>query len=340
MIKFGIEQEIVFKNSKNRFLDFENTSYNDFQNIINQLPYYEEDSKIFECKSLEKEPKRWYVEGIEIFNSTNQPILTIPKAIEIRTTPNESIEMLVKEFSFSFNLLSKKAKEFDLIPVLTSSHPFKKEFNKKIKNHQRSKEELNIAKNSMLTFGMHLNISIDNLKQEEFMDVIQKLNYYLPFIIPFTFSSVFLNNQKFEGLSYRNYKRAKTRDLINIKKIKGKNIIEFRAFDSISNKNLQSSILYLIKDIILNKKLDKRLEKQDSVLIIKSSLYGFENIEIKEGILNIISTLQNFKTSNNSYLESLKKAVFLNTCSSKTIKERFDINQNIIESISNLYDFD
>lgn len=339
MIKFGIEQEIVFKDKENRFLDFTNTSYIEYQSIIEKLPFYENDLDFFECKSLEKMPKRWYVEGIEIYNKYNQLQSTLPKAIEIRTTPHTNIKELVNEFSNSFNLLSIKAKESNLFPVLTSNNPFKKEFNIDIAESKRTKSELLIAKNSMITFGLHLNISFKNLTKEKLTDIVEKLNYYTPFIIPLSFSSCFLEGKKFKGLSYRNYRRAKNRKLINIKTIKNTDIIEFRAFDSISNKKLLYSIINLVKDIILNPKLTKRLKEQDSQLIEKSSLFGFENDFIKKEILEVLSIIEKSFNSDKKYIKLLKEQIHTNSCSSKIIKKRFDKTNNIIESISNLYNF-
>ncbi len=340
MITFGIEQEIVFKDKNNTFLDFDNTKYEDFIKIINRLPIYDSDNNYFECKSLEIYPKRWYIEGIEIFDEYKNITSTIPKAIEIRTTPHKSINNLVKEFSDSFSLLRKEAKKEGFSPVLTSNNPFKDSLKKDIKLPNRTEKEKTIAKNSMTTFGMHINISIENFSRNELIELKKKINYYIPFIIPYSFSSGFSNNKKFDGLCYRNFIRAKNRELINLKRLKGIDILEFRAFDSSMSKNLLISLLYLMKGLILSPKLNKNLEKQDSDLIIRSSKFGFDDNLIKEEANKILNLIKLELKEKAVYLDNLEKFLNTNGCASQIAQTRYNKNKNIIDSISNLYDYD
>lgn len=337
MIKIGIEQEIVFKSLENKFLDFENTNYKMYQDIIKKLPFYEEDKKYFECKSLENIPKRWYIEGIELFDDEHKLVETLPKAIEIRTSPHINIKSLVEEFSQSFNLLEKEASSQKIYPVLTSSNPFRDKFEKEIEIQPRDKKNFDIAKNSMLTYGMHVNISIDSISLQSLKKIKDKINYYMPFIIPFSFSSPFLNSQEFKGLCYRNYKRAETRELVNIKQYKDINIIEFRAFDACASKELLSALIYLIKAIIKAKCLDKHTNTQDKELIKKSAINGFNDIVIKKGCKNILDSVN--KNIPEIELKLLKSILKTNNSYASIMKSEYLIKKNIIETISNQYKY-
>jgi hypothetical protein len=61
-MKIGIEQEFVFKDQAGRYLDLENTDYSLSMNIIDEFPLFAGDDDVFECKSLEQQPRRCYVD--------------------------------------------------------------------------------------------------------------------------------------------------------------------------------------------------------------------------------------------------------------------------------------
>jgi len=183
-LKIGIEQEFIFKDDDNNYLDFSNTSYNDFQIVVDNFPAYRSDNSILECKSLESVPKRCYVEGFERYDNNGKLLETIPKALEIRTPPFENINKLINNFASSYNKMIKIASSFGLFPILTSFNPFKNNNNvEELLKHQningRSERDLEIAKNSFLSNGLHVNIS--DKENINLQDIAEKLNFYLPY---------------------------------------------------------------------------------------------------------------------------------------------------------------
>ena len=273
-IKFGIEQELIFKNDKNEILDFSNSKYSQFKKIVDEFPFYEGDEEYFYLKSTETKPKRCYIEGFELHDEEGNIIETIPKGLEIRTTPHSNIQDLIEELENSFSLLKNLTEKENIYPIFISYHPFKTKFNlpEKVLEHEkkfRTEKELKIAMESMFTFGMHVSLSNNNWNKDILNKYVEKLNYYLPFIIPFSFSSPFLKGREFEGYCYRNYVRANYVKLVEIRKKNNQFYIEFKAFDVVKDKELLKGLIYLIKGIIIEETLKGRLKKKD-VNLIKS----------------------------------------------------------------------
>ncbi len=342
-IKFGIEHEFVFKNSNDEYIDFENASYETFQKIVDNFPSYIGDELIFECKSLEKSPKRCYIEGIERYNENGNLSHTMPKGLEIRTLPHSNIDLLIEEFFESFNIMAHLSADFGLYPVLTSSHPYKSSANKikdglnEIECKKRNAEELENALFSMLLHGMHVNISIDGIEKSSLKDVVQKLNYYLPFIIPYSFSSPFWNGNLFEGLSSRNYFQSNKRELIKIVNRKKIDVIQIAAFDACGDLDLLRSLLYLLKALILNQQLVEQLEVPNTSLIQHVSIVGFSDAKLLENSMKVLQDCEVSLSNENISFEYLKNIALTNSSYAMKIQQKFYESKNIMESISNQY---
>lgn len=109
MLLTGIEQEFVFADDRGRYLDADVADYELFHSIVDAMPLYEDDAKFLDCKSLELRPKRCYVEGFERHDASGKRIETLPKGIEIRTLPHDSIGGVVAEFRDSYSGLTQAA---------------------------------------------------------------------------------------------------------------------------------------------------------------------------------------------------------------------------------------
>ncbi len=336
-MKIGIEHEFVFKDSSNNYIDFTNSSYNSFKQIVDEFPAFKEDEKIFECKSLETKPKRCYIEGFEKYDLDNNILETIPKGLEIRTPPFEEVNEILDNFTASFKTMSELTSSVGLSPLLVSYNPFQdKESAQKYfedePHGKRSKKELSIAKKSMVTHGMHLNISFEN--KMDLKDILEKLYFYSPYIIPFSFSSPFCNNNLFGGLCYRNYIN---KQLVSLRKRNNVDTIQFRGFDAIGDLDLLKSLLLLIKAIILENELKGRSKKQDLTLVELSCIEGFSSKIIKNGIMEIIEEIKNYPKDNLVYLDSLRMMIDSNDSYAVKMKQDFRRTNNIVDSISNRY---
>ena len=344
MIKIGIEHEFVFKDRNDTYLDFENSTYSLFQKIVDAFPYIKNDDLLLECKSLEKFPKRCYVEGFERYDREGNLLQTLPSGLEIRTLPHSSIDAVIKDFTWSYRKMKFIAKSYGLSPLLTSTHPYKntvqlKEPMNSKESTLRSEDELALALNSMLIHGLQVNISIPGLSEAELMDRVHKINYYLAYLIPFGFSSPFHNGKCFSGLSYRAYFHAKTRSFTNIRKRKGVSVIEFGGFDACGDEKLLKAQLLLFKGLLLDKTLMQRSEKQNSKEIQHSALKGLEDPRIKEGAVTVLNAVKEVLPKETAALEYLKSMLHSNDSYALKIKKQYEKTGGIVESLSDLYSY-
>ncbi|GIW67636.1 MAG: hypothetical protein KatS3mg096_504 [Candidatus Parcubacteria bacterium] len=314
--KFGVEHEIALINNKGKFLDYRNLSFDVLNKVVQKFPIYQDDYKYLRIGDLGIKVKRVYVEGLEIFDENGYLIKQYPKGLELRTKPNSNIDELFNDFLNDFNFISKCLKQFKIKPTFLSFNPYLDRVGIKIKLHSYEKKlrkedpGRKTAPFALLTFGPDLNISFPELNDKDILDIVLKLNYYAPFIVPFTFSSPFYKGKLWDGYSVRIYFRSKLRpsavgfvsdnNLISRysdKWILGKNRIdaergrvEFKAIDTIWDIKIYKGLLVLLKGLILENNLKGRAEWSDEKLMELSAKYGFDDNLIYDGAYEVLST--------------------------------------------------
>lgn len=343
MLKVGFEQEFVFADNEGRYLDSDVVDYSLFSNIVDDFPAYEDDDLYLECKSLERYPKRCYVEGFERHDADGRIIETLPKGLEIRTLPHTSVAGVIEEFRNSYNTVMYLAKRAGLSPVLTSRHPFKSSL--AMESHlgegeskTRTKQELAIAMRSMLSHGLHVNVSLGDVPREKMLDLVAKINYYAPALIPWSFSSPFYDCQVFDGLSYRNYFRAGTRKLVELHDRQGLLILEFRAFDSCANTRLLQALLNLFCGFLLDESLPGRLSEQDPERLKLSSTIGFDDPSLRQEGLLILRASQAALDQGES-LVFLESMLLGNDSYARRMKDMYAETGSFMKCISGQYDY-
>lgn len=318
MFQFGIEHEVAFlsseaNNAKSQFADFISAKFTDFDQIVAELPIFNEDYPTLRVGDAGIKKKRWYIEGFERFQDSEQVIECVPKGIEIRTSVHDSIYGAIQELTESFNLLTQTASQYGFKPVLISFNPYHTEFipnpplnQYEIQRRQGSPEK-QTANIPMLTYGPDLNVSMQGMTTEKLIDVGKKLTYYSPYIVPFSFSSPFFQGQLWSGLSVRTFLRTGKRpatmvfvenseDLIpsfpSLTKIArlpaevGR--IEFKACDSCDNFAIYAGLLALLKGLILDNSLEGRSLIPNAEQHQLSAQKGFDSEEIFTGSTQIL----------------------------------------------------
>ncbi|BBD63929.1 hypothetical protein NIES4072_24150 [Nostoc commune NIES-4072] len=317
MFLFGIEHEVAFLNKEGKFADFSHTKFADFNQIIEKLPIYPSDYPQLRVGDAGIKMKRWYIEGFERFADSDKVIDCHAKGIEIRTTIHSNIQGAITELSESFHLLREVAANFGFSPVLVSFNPYNPVFEPhpplndyEIKELQAYPEE-QTANIHMVSYGPDLNISVTNLPTEDVIDIGRKLNYYSPYIVPFSYSSPFYKGGLWDGLSVRTFirtgKRAaalvfieKQEQLINsipsltkIARIPAEvGRIEFKACDSCDDFSLYAALLTLLKGLVLDETLLGRATVPDAMLHQVSAKEGFDNEDIFGNAAKVLQAAQ------------------------------------------------
>jgi hypothetical protein len=322
MFLFGIEHEVAFMNDRYQFADFSCTQFADFNQIIEQFPAYAEDYAQLRIGDAGIKKKRWYIEGFERFSEDGKVIDCVPKGIEIRTTIHSSIQGAIAELSESFALLCKVASQYGFTPVLISFNPQQGKYepqpplNRYESERRQSSPEKQTAYLPMLTYGPDLNLSIAGSSTDQMIDMGQKLTFYSPFIVPFSFSSPFFEGELWHGLSMRTYMRTGVRpaamvfleapeDLIKsnpsltkIARVPAEvGRIEFKAFDSCDDFQLYAALLALLKGMLLDRSLLERAIVPDSELHRVAAVDGFMNETIYQGATQVLQVAEQALTN-------------------------------------------
>ena len=347
LMKIGIEYEFTLKDKANNYLDFDNTEYGLFKQVVDDFPYYENDAKVFECKSLEKVPKRCYVEGFERYDTSGKLLGTIPKGLEIRTLPHATIDEALEELDNSYSHIKNSAELLGLSPLEVSYHPFKNfialqtplnsfEIDLRKKSNALSAD---IALNAMLWHSIQINVSIDNSTTKQMTNLVQKINYYAPFIIPFSFSSPFCNGEPFKGLSYRSYVRSSMRQIVKLQKRNEIDVIEFMGFDTFYNLSLFKALLLLFKGLLIDTTLTKRALSRDIEYLQRSALKGFEDEAIKQEGIAVFSAAKAALKEEGAALQHLETMLQTNDSYAARMKRTYQETGDIMETISNKYNY-
>jgi hypothetical protein len=344
VLRVGIEQEFVCVDASGTYLDADTMGYALFSSIVDEFPSFEGDDVYFECKSLETFPKRCYVEGFERHAPDGKLIETLPKALEIRTLPHAEVSAVVKEFCDSYNRVMDIARSRGLEPVLTSRHPFKATIDlgarlDEAEKAVRTEAELALAVRAMLTHGVHVNVSLDHFSEEEMSDLVEKINFYMPALIPWSFSSPFYLGAEFDGLCSRNYYRAETRRMADLHHKQGGYVLEFRGFDACGDARLLQAVLTLYCAFIQDDSLPGRLPEQDPGQLQRSSLVGFADPEIREQGRLILAAARAGLNDDDGSLDMLETRLNENDSYASRMKNKYAETGSILESISGQYDF-
>jgi hypothetical protein len=369
MFSFGIEHEVAFVNHQGKFADFSCTKFQDFQQIIDYLPTYPDDYPSLRVGDAEIKKKRWYVEGFEKLDLGGEVIDCTSKGIEIRTTIHSTIQGAIDELSASFSLLHQVANSRGFFPVLISFNPYTFRFEPQPPLNDFELQQLQVYPDDktayiyMVSYGPDLNISVADLPMEKVIDIGQKLTYYSPFIIPFTYSSPFYNGNLWEGLSIRTFIRTGKRSatlvfvekqeqllkstpaLTKIARIPAEvGRIEFKACDSCDDFSIYAGLMTLLKGLILDNTLSGRAIIPDAKLHQTSAKMGFDHGEIFTMASNILQAAENAlindaenHDSDIHFLDSLKQILLLRKTKSHDLIELWNRLGSIEETLKKTY---
>lgn len=364
MFFFGIEHEVAFLNQDRKFADFSSTKFADFQQIVDKLPLYSSDYPQLRVGDAGIKKKRWYIEGFERFNNSEQVIDCLVKGIEIRTTIHSTIQGAIDELTASFSLLREVAASFGFSPVLVSFNPYTCVFepqpplNDFESRRRETSPEKQTAHIPMLTYGPDLNISLANWTIDQIIDFGKKLTYYSPYIVPFSYSSPFYNGSLWEGLSVRTFIRTGKRpatlvfvekqeqliksvpSLTKIARIPAEvGRIEFKAADSCDDFAIYAGLLALLKGLALDKTLEGRAIIPDADLHQISAKSGFDHQEIFRNTVKVLEAAE-YALKNDpdvEFLASLKSILARGKTKSHQLIEIFKDVGSIAETLQKTY---
>ncbi len=364
LFRFGIEHEVAFLDREGAFVDFLSTSFADLQKIVDELPEYAGDLASLRIGDAGIRVKRWYIEGFERFNERGELTACLPKGIEIRTTIHPSIAGAVDELTASFHQLCAVVQRHGLTPVLTSHHPYQTRFvpDPPLNAYEQqllhlSPEDLS-ALLSMVTYGPDLNISAADLSVAALIDLGQKLTYYSPAIVPWSFSSPFYAGHLWEGFSVRTFRRTGTRPAVQVFLARSQDLltsdpsltklarvgsevgrIEFKACDSCGDFALYAALLTLLKGLALDQTLPGRAIVPHRALHQRAARYGFAHADVAAGAQTVLhaATEALGADPNLPLLAPLYQMLESQRTQAERLAEVFRVTQSIEQALRDTY---
>ena len=260
----------------------------------------------------------WYLEGDERFHPNGDFRTLAVKGVEIRTPPAHSVEGALEQLLATEQQLIARLNQYGLglaIAGLNPRHeryafipplnPFEQQL--RAEDHEYDGMEV-----STLTFGPDINLSLAGWDDARNLDAARKLNYYAPYIVPFSFSSPFWAEQPWAGWSRRTWVRSTCRPIVKtfvapevlaacvqpspllrparIAVEEGR--IEFKAFDAMPSLALLSACCYLLIGLCLDEQLSGRSEQADLELFRRAAWHGFDDPDLYTGAQKILASAQ------------------------------------------------
>lgn len=364
--KFGIEWEFpLVRTAEDRYADFDNTSFEELQSIIDELPEFPEDYPGLRIGDIGIKKKRWYIEEYERYDENGKYIRCDVKGVEIRTPVSHSIDEALNTLTHDRSLFSEVASKHGFRPVSTGFNPFKTEFIPKPPLNQWELDfrgqspEAVTANIHMLTQGPDISISKEGMSEDEVIDCAKKLTFYAPYIAVFSFNSPFYAGKLWDGYSVRSFVRnpcrpsvlAFIRDkqkLIPVKpsiteefRIEGEiGRIEFKAIDSVPDLKLLAAITALVKGLILDTTLEGRADVPDPEVHKKVAKEGFDDNKTVDNSCRLVIAAKNALANDPDALKLnlLDEMLDSRRVPAQELIDSYKNHSDIVKSLEEVYD--
>jgi gamma-glutamyl:cysteine ligase YbdK (ATP-grasp superfamily) len=159
-----------------------------------------------------------------------------------------------------------------------------------------------------VTYGPDVNLSQAGWSEAQCLDAARKLNFYSPYVVPFSFSSPYAAGLAWGGRSKRTKERAGQRPAVKAY-LRESSLtrgdlqssllyparseyehgrLEFKAFDAIPSAELLSACAQLLVGICLDEQLRGRSEQTDLTLYRRAAVHAFDDAEIRQGAAEVL----------------------------------------------------
>lgn len=310
-MKWGIEFEYALigesQDSTGTPLDFTNLSFEALSAALQDKPGRDDATLPNGDQGIRS--GYWYLEGDERFNEDGSFRTMLVKGVEIRTPPHGSIDAACEHLLDIEQLLIERLHAHALglaiigfSPSQTHYHfePPLNAWEQQLRGSDRSYDGTHVT---TLSYGPDINLSNPRWSSSDLIDRGRKLNWYSPYIVPFSFSSPFFGSALWHGWSVRTHLRAPVRpavrcfvdpslrsslesvsSLVHPARISDEiGRLEFKAFDAIPSIERLRACCYLIKGLCLDTTLEGRSEVPNLELYETASHYAFEDRDIFQG---------------------------------------------------------
>lgn len=313
---WGIEFEYLLVDrdgpEPGRIRDFSNLDYAWISRVLEQKPGRDDPS--LATGDLGIKAGYWYLEGDERFHPDGRFRTLEVKGVEIRTPPAADIPGAVARLLEIEARLEQVLEEAGLGLGIAGFNPVRPTYaftpplnpwEQALRQRHRSYDGAQV---STLSYGPDINLSLPGQDPRQNLDAARKLNYYAPWLVPFSFSSPFQAGQPWPGCSRRTYLRCQWRPAVKLfladaelaalgecssltapARIPGEQgRIEFKAFDAMPGSPLLAACCHLLEGVLLAPNLPGRSETPDQARYQQAALQGFADPAVAAGARELL----------------------------------------------------
>jgi carboxylate-amine ligase len=269
--RFGLESEyLLVESSTFRPLGYRELSFDELDAALESIP-----TDDLPCTGgLQPTPPHrkvmpYYIEGYHVPDVDTEGAQVIPKGIEIRTPPCDSIAQTLELLATLYGRLQEALRRCGLQAVALSHHPLEDDFTGP--QGKRPYDRWQWCMQAMLTYGPDVNISLpaDLAGQLDTTDLFAKVNYYAPALAALSLASPIHRGKPWIingrlGKSVRTYRRSLSGQALRVHPSQGGRL-EFKSFEMSPRLGDFHAYLLLWLTLLLDNGLAGRATNQSRV---------------------------------------------------------------------------
>lgn len=258
----------------------------------------------------------WYLEGDERFHDDGRFRTLAVKGVEVRTPPAESVaEAVYQLLDIEGQLAAVLARRhlglaiagFNPVHAAYAFDPPLNAWEASLRHRHRAYDGAHV---SNLSYGPDINLSLPEWTAAQSLDAARKLNFYAPWIVPFSFSSPFFAGNVWSGYSKRTHERAPLRPAVKLflaaddlatvgsssalthpaRVPREVGRIEFKAFDAMPSLDILLACCHLLEGICLADDLPGRSEEIDLERYRRGAHTGFADEDMRGEAAAIVAS--------------------------------------------------
>lgn len=315
-VHYGIEFEYLLVDSHGpqagRIRDFRNLDFAWLSGLLADKPGC--DDPELHSGDMGIRSGYWYLEGDERFHADGSFRTLAVKGVEIRTPPRPGVAAAIESLLGIEAQLTGQLERHGLGLAITAFNPLHERYDfdpplNAFESRLRAEDrEYDGSEVSTLSYGPDLNLSLPGWGLRRGLDAARKLNYYAPYIVPFSFCSPYFAGEPWHGWSRRTWLRCARRPAVKLylapaafAALTGRSALlrparlarevgrlEFKAFDAMPSVELLAACCHLLTGVCLAEDLPGRSEVADVALYRRAALAAFDDDGIRQGARRLL----------------------------------------------------
>lgn len=259
----------------------------------------------------------WYLEGDERFDADGRFRTLAVKGIEIRTPPAAEVSAAVRELLVIEQLLAERLRPWGLGLGLVGYNPVRTGYQHEppLNDWERALRRQHSAYDgsrvATMSYGPDVNLSCPTWSLASTCAAARRLAAQAPYLVPFSFSSPFVEGKRWSGCSRRSFERAGRRPLVKVyadprdatpgsdhriglwpaRHAGEVGRIEFKAFDAFISADLLQACAQWLVGLCLA--ADDPVDDPDDgqpvdALLRRAALLGLADRQIRDGALHAL----------------------------------------------------